>query len=511
MDRSGQIFSGRYRVQRPLGQGGMATVYLAVDEKLEKAVALKVLDAELAANPRAARRFVQEAKAAAQIRHPNVIDITDYGVAEDGAAYLVMELLRGEDLGATLQREGPMRWSRVGPIALQICAALAAAHRAGVVHRDVKPSNLFRVSVAGDPDTIKVLDFGIARLDDPQAAIEPTTAGMILGTPEYIAPEVAAGDKAGPSADIYALGAVMYKLLTGKPVFEADAPAALLHKHIFDPPVPPRRRAPGREIPAAAERVVLSALAKDPADRPPDMMALARAIAGELPEHPAPRWVEASPLPPTASLRVETPRPAPAPPRRRALALAGALSLALVALVALATRDEDEPPGSAGPLHPVLSDRVQSPALPERLEAPPPPLATAPATDAPATDAPATDAPRPTPAPLPEAAAPAPPRDGARRRRTPPPDTGPSLDAAAVHRLLEASALKVRACALAADMFRGEIVLSVHLDAQGRIDAVSPPADARRVDASALACIRRELVTRQAASGPGELLHTFDL
>ena len=392
----------------------MATVYLAVDEKLEKAVALKVLDAELAANPRAARRFVQEAKAAAQIRHPNVIDITDYGVAEDGAAYLVMELLRGEDLGATLQREGPMRWSRVGPIALQICAALAAAHRAGVVHRDVKPSNLFRVSVAGDPDTIKVLDFGIARLDDPQAAIEPTTAGMILGTPEYIAPEVAAGDKAGPSADIYALGAVMYKLLTGKPVFEADAPAALLHKHIFDPPVPPRRRAPGREIPAAAERVVLSALAKDPADRPPDMMALARAIAGELPEHPAPRWVEASPLPPTASLRVETPRPAPA-----------------------------------------------------------------------------TDAPRPTPAPL--------------------PDTGPSLDAAAVHRLLEASALKVRACALAADMFRGEIVLSVHLDAQGRIDAVSPPADARRVDASALACIRRELVTRQAASGPGELLHTFDL
>lgn len=505
MDRTGQIFSGRYRVQRPLGQGGMATVYLALDEKLEKAVALKVLDAEVAANPRAARRFVQEAKAAAQIRHPNVIDITDYGVAEDGAAYLVMELLRGEDLGATLQREGPMRWSRVGPIALQICAALAAAHRAGVVHRDIKPSNLFRVSVAGDPDTIKVLDFGIARLDDPQAAIEPTTAGMILGTPEYIAPEVAAGEKAGPSADIYALGAVMYKLLTGRPVFEADSPAALLHKHIFDPPVPPRRRAPSREIPAAAERVVLSALSKDPADRPPDMMALARAIAGVLPEHPAPRWVETSPLPPTASLRVEAPRPALAPTRRRVLALAGALglALALVALVALAVRDDEAPPRLAEPLRPVLPDRVPSPALPVRGEAP---------RDAPLAAAPATEAPRAPPAPLAEPDAPVPPREGPlRRRRAPPPEDGPAFDADAVHHLLQASALKVRACALAADMFRGEIVLSVHLDAQGRIDSVSPPADARRVDASALACIRRELVARQAASGPGELLHTFDL
>lgn len=318
MDRTGQIFEGRYRLQRRLGQGGMATVYAALDQRLDKAVAVKVLADECAAHPRAAQRFVQEARAASRIRHAHVLDVTDFGVAGDGVAFLVMELLRGEDLAATLAREGPLPWPRVGPIALQICAALAAAHRVGVIHRDIKPSNCFRLHAPGNPDFIKVLDFGIARVLDPQRRVaEPTTAGTVLGTPEYIAPEVAAGEEAGPRSDLYAVGALLYKLLTGVPPFVADSYQAVLAKQIFEPPIPPRRRAEGREIPEPVDALILRALAKAPADRFPDMAALAAAIADTLPGRPAVElWIDPNPLEPTDSLVVAAPPPAREPATR---------------------------------------------------------------------------------------------------------------------------------------------------------------------------------------------------
>ena len=280
MDRTGHMLDQRYRLGRILGQGGMASVHLAEDTKLGKAVAVKVLNHEYALQPKVVQRFTQEARAISKVRHPNVIDVTDHGVTPDRSVYLVMELLHGEDLAATLEREGPMPWARLGPIVLQICAALATVHRGGVVHRDIKPSNCFRIRVGGNPDFIKVLDFGIAKvLDDPATPGAPqSTTGSLLGTPEYMAPELPRGLRADARVDIYALGVLMYKMLTGSAPFTAEVYMAVLAKHMFDPVEPPRVRAPERDIPPEVEAIVLKALAKERDDRWPSMGALADAI-----------------------------------------------------------------------------------------------------------------------------------------------------------------------------------------------------------------------------------------
>jgi serine/threonine protein kinase len=307
----------RYRLGRVLGEGGMACVYLAEDTKLGKAVAVKVLKHEYAAQPRVMQRFTQEARAISRVLHPNVIDVTDHGVTPDRSAYLVMELLHGEDLAATLTREGPLTWARLGPIALQICAALATVHRAGIVHRDIKPSNCFRVRVAGNPDFIKVLDFGIAKvLAGPAVAGAPqSTTGSLLGTPEYMAPELPNGLEADARVDVYALGVLMYKLLTGSAPFTGEAYMAVLARHMFDPVEPPRVRAPGRDIPAPVEAVVLRALAKDRDDRWPDMVALAEAIAQTLPGRPSARlWLEGSQETRTLTTTDRAPPPDPSSP-----------------------------------------------------------------------------------------------------------------------------------------------------------------------------------------------------
>jgi len=297
MDRSGHMLEQRYRLGPMLGQGGMAAVYLAEDTKLGKAVAVKVLKPEYAVQPKVVQRFIQEARAITRVRHPNVIDVTDYGVTPDRSVFLVMELLHGEDLSATLERDGPLPWSRLAPIVLQICAALAVVHQGGIVHRDIKPSNCFRLRVAGNPDFIKVLDFGIAKVfAGPAAPGAPqSTTGTLLGTPEYMAPELPRGQRPDARVDIYALGVLMYKLLTGSAPFSGEVYMAVLASHMFDPVEPPRQRAPDREIPEPVEALILRALAKDPDDRWPTMAALAEAIAATLPDRPsAALWLEAS-------------------------------------------------------------------------------------------------------------------------------------------------------------------------------------------------------------------------
>ncbi|MBK7826068.1 serine/threonine-protein kinase [Nannocystis sp.] len=319
MERSGHMLDQRYRLGRLLGQGGMACVYLGEDTRLGKAVAVKVLNHEYALQPKVVQRFSQEARAISRVRHANVVDVTDHGVTPDGTVYLVMELLDGEDLSATLEREGPLPWSRLGPIALQICAALATVHRAGIVHRDVKPSNCFRVRVAGNPDVIKVLDFGIAKvLEGPAAPGAPqSTTGSLLGTPEYMAPELPKGLRADARVDIYSLGVLLYKLLTGSAPFTGEGYMAVLTRHMFDPVEPPRERAPERAITPEVEAIVLRALAKERDDRWPSMVALADAIAASLPGQPSARaWLEGSrdapagaPAAPAAG---EAPDPAPA-------------------------------------------------------------------------------------------------------------------------------------------------------------------------------------------------------
>jgi hypothetical protein len=285
MDRTGHMLEGRYRLGPPLGEGGMATVHGGQDIKLGKAVAVKVLHAEFTGQPKIVQRFLQEARAISAVDHPNVVDVTDYGATPEGGVFLVMEMLHGEDLKAMLLREGPLPWARLGPMIMQICAALAAAHARGIVHRDVKPSNCFR-------DFIKVLDFGIAKVLGGDVRGVDSSSGVLLGTPEYMAPELAQGMEADARADIYAVGAMMYKLLTGTPPFVDEGYVAILTQHMFEPVEPPRRRAPDRDIPGDVEAVILRALAKDRGARQQTMVALAEAVAATLPGGPSvDRWL----------------------------------------------------------------------------------------------------------------------------------------------------------------------------------------------------------------------------
>ena len=213
----GTILADRYRIDRRLGAGGMGAVYAGFHVTLNKRIALKVVQPRLGGDATIAQRFVQEARAASAIGHEHIVQITDFGRTADDAAFLVMEYLEGEDLSETLRREGPLPWQRVVHIGEQIAWALAAAHRQGIVHRDIKPANCYRVPREHDGDFIKVLDFGLAKVLAEQRDGESLTGtGMLLGTPGYIAPELYRGLKADHRVDIYALGALMHKLLTGE-------------------------------------------------------------------------------------------------------------------------------------------------------------------------------------------------------------------------------------------------------------------------------------------------------
>ncbi|MFI7410600.1 serine/threonine-protein kinase [Streptomyces sp. NPDC049627] len=254
------LIAGRYRLSESIGRGGMGEVWRAHDEMLARPVAVKLLLPQ-DSDPTAAPRFRLEAQTAARIDHPNVVGVRDFG-EYDNRLFLVMELVRGDSLAGVLSRSGAQPAERVARIAAQAAAGLAAAHRQGIVHRDIKPGNLLL-----DADgTLKIGDFGIARfLDDPGAAL--TATGQIVGTSLYLAPERALGQPAGPASDVYALGCVLYQLLTGRPPFQADTAVAILHQHLDAAPVPPRELGvPG--LPPAFENYLLGLLAKDPEHRP---------------------------------------------------------------------------------------------------------------------------------------------------------------------------------------------------------------------------------------------------
>ncbi|MEV5012518.1 protein kinase [Streptomyces sp. NPDC055692] len=255
----GVLLAGRYQFEELLGRGGMGEVWRARDEVLGRPVAVKLLLAG-GVDPTAAARFHQEAQTTARLSHPNVVAVYDFGQA-DGRLYLVMEMVQGHSLAERLASGGPLTPREVAAIGSQTASGLAAAHHQGIIHRDIKPANLLQV-----PDgTVKVVDFGIARLaDDTAAAL--TSAGMIVGTVSYLAPERALGKDAGPASDMYALGCVLYELLAGHPPFRADTPTALLYQHVQESPLPPH--SVGVELPAELEQLVLALLAKEPEARP---------------------------------------------------------------------------------------------------------------------------------------------------------------------------------------------------------------------------------------------------
>jgi serine/threonine protein kinase len=267
----GATVAGRYKVIRKLGEGGMGGVYLAMHTILEKQVALKVLHGELTRKPDLVDRFMQEAKAASRIRHENVIDISDFGVTPDGYVFFAMELLQGADLHDQVARaklSGQLLpWSRTKKIFLQICSALAAAHARGIVHRDLKPENVFLIDFLGDPDFVKLLDFGIAKLTDvsnEEGGRKLTKTGMLFGTPEYMSPEQARGENVDHRVDIYAMGCILFQLVTNRVPFESDNFMGVLSQHLTEePPVIPPQVFDQIGAPRELAAVIDRALEKD--------------------------------------------------------------------------------------------------------------------------------------------------------------------------------------------------------------------------------------------------------
>jgi serine/threonine protein kinase len=264
-----QTSTKRYRWVRLLGHGGMATVELAHDTELDRPVAIKRLAENLAANEEYKQRFLREARLAARLSHPNIVGVYDAG-AENGIPYIVMEYVEGETVSDLLRHRGRLEPAEAVALGLQACSGLETAHDAGLVHRDIKPQNLLIT-----PDgTLKIADFGIARsLDGTQL----TQAGTVLGTAAYLAPEQAAGAQVTAAADIYALGAVVYELLTERPPYEADSLAELFAKQTEGSITPLRELAP--VAPARLEDAVMHALARAPEYRPESAAAFAAELA----------------------------------------------------------------------------------------------------------------------------------------------------------------------------------------------------------------------------------------
>jgi serine/threonine-protein kinase len=266
----GRVIADRYRILAPLGRGGMGVVYKVEHLRIGKLMAMKLLTGQLSRDRDVVRRFKREALAASRLTSVNTVQVWDFGHA-DGLTYLVMELVHGEDLGKVLRREGPMPWVRVAKIAAQVCNSLVEAHARGIIHRDLKPENLLmvRAELAEVQELVKVLDFGLAKLHEDERANpnEITMTGAIVGTPYYMAPEQIRAEPVDGRTDLYALGAVMYRALTGAPPFVAPTPMAVLTMHLVSPLEPPTQRAPSLGIPEEASAIVARALEKDPARR----------------------------------------------------------------------------------------------------------------------------------------------------------------------------------------------------------------------------------------------------
>ena len=290
------VIGDRYRLLRKVGEGAMGEVYEAEHVLLHRKVAVKLLQRRIAADPEASTRLQREARSTSGLAHPNVVDTLDFGFA-GGQAFLVMEWLDGENLDDLVAR-GPLEIATALDIAAQTCAGVAAAHDRGVIHRDLKPANLFLTRDHRGELLVKVLDFGIAKIALHETKL--TATGVLMGTPNYMAPEQAEGQPIDARTDIYALGVILYEMLTGTVPFVGETPLAVLHQHTSRLPILPSARAPGRGISEALDTVVMRCLSKRPDERFSTMHELAAALAEmrgtASPASPAP---SASPAPPS--------------------------------------------------------------------------------------------------------------------------------------------------------------------------------------------------------------------
>ena len=366
----GTVVAGSYRVTALLGAGAMGKVYRAEDVERGTPVALKVLHPFLSANKEAGARFRREAFVGVRLLHPNCVAVLDFGTAADGSFYLAMELLEGESLGDRLDREGAMPWPRALAIARHVLRGLDHAHRESVVHRDIKPDNVFLSDRDGDPDFARVLDFGIAKLVGDVAGQAITQAGISIGTPSYLSPEQAIGGALDGRSDLYSLSIVLYEMLAGRTPFGHLEPMKRLLAHVAEPVPALGDVAPGIDVPPEVEALVRDGLAKKPEERIAsaaeylariDALLAPLAAVARPPERSVPAPAAAEPV---AAPAVISTRPTRRSRARRALA-AAALVVA-TASVAVASR-------SIGGDSPLLH-RAEPVAAAERSPQPPPPM-----------------------------------------------------------------------------------------------------------------------------------------
>jgi serine/threonine-protein kinase len=272
----GQEISGHIEIRQLVGVGAMGRVYRAFQRGIDRDVAVKILHRELSANAQLVARFTREAKVASRLQHPNVVQVLLAGQLPDRALYMAMEYLDGLSLQSALAAAGgALPLPRALHIALQLCDAVGEAHAQGIVHRDLKPENVMLVRRGADPDCVKVLDFGIARINWGEQSVA-TAAGLIFGTARYISPEGAQGNAVGPASDVYSIGTLLYQMLAGRTPFDGDQAVGLLVQQIHDPA--PELRSRAAHVPEPIAAVVMASLAKDPSRREPDARALGQAI-----------------------------------------------------------------------------------------------------------------------------------------------------------------------------------------------------------------------------------------
>ncbi len=366
----GQTIDQRYRVESLLGEGGMGLVYRVTHTRLNKPLAMKVLRRENTGDPEVLARFRREAESASNIGNQHIIDISDFGELTDGSTYFIMECLDGSDLIDAIDSVDRMPEERAINIAIQVCRALGAAHDAGITHRDLKPENVFLIKRDEVEDFVKVLDFGIAKVAHGPSRL--TRAGEVLGTPHYMSPEQCEGAGVDHRTDIYALGVLLYEMVTGHVPHDADTMMGILTKHMYEEPIPPRVRVP--HVSDELEMLIMRCLEKTPERRYQTMQEVLDDLelvkAGLQPVGPD-TWT----LPPT--------RP-PRPWRRGATPIyLGGLALALLVLVgtiAIGTFRSSEPETAGNPIveapaapkapSPVLTGTRPAPLLPPPLPSP---------------------------------------------------------------------------------------------------------------------------------------------